>query len=111
MTEPKNETVLVEVQPTNHVIVDGEKYEYEYTFDKVYIDDVPDDIECSVNGAELWWEHGILHYQYGDRTEIYITEDGTYCEQGEAKIQATEQAYYALSVLSSRGLVGRFTKQ
>jgi len=111
MTQSQKEECLVKVDPVNRVIKAGERYDYQYTFTEVFVEDVPDDIECSVVGAEMWWEDGDIHYQYGDKTTIILREDGAYCNEDAPMLQAENQAYYALSILSGRGLVGRFSHQ
>lgn len=102
---------LVEINPVNKIPKDGTTYEYEYTYSKVYIDDIPEDIESPVSGSEFWWEDGILWYQYEYKSPIAITEDRVMTLEEESVSEAEEQAYYALSILAGNGYAGRFTKQ
>jgi hypothetical protein len=103
---------LKKVEPINKIKTgDGAKYSYEYSYSEVYVDDIPDDFESDVSGSEFWWERGDLWYQYGDKPKVAIREDGAYCREDVYEKQGNQQAYYALSILSQHGYVGRFMKQ
>lgn len=111
MTDTKK-LELKKVDPINKVNTDGGRnYEYNYKFDKIYVDEVPDGFDANVSGSEFWWQNGDLWYQYGDRPKVAIREDGAYCRDGVYEKQGSQQAYYALSILSQHGFVGRFSKQ
>jgi hypothetical protein len=102
---------MVEVEPVNRIPSDGTTYEYEYTYSRVYLDDIPDDIESSVSGSEFWWEDGMLWYQYENSSPVAIVEDRVMTPEDEPVNEAEQQAYYALSILSGDGYAGRFKKQ
>lgn len=110
MTVP-DEDEMVRASPVNYIISDsGEKLQYRHGFTEVYIEDIPRDFETSVGDAEFWWEGDRLFYQYGNKAVVEVREDGAYTREDVYEESANQQAYFALSILSSDGYVGRFTK-
>lgn len=106
-----DEGEMVRAPPVNYIISDsGEKLQYRHDFTEVYIEDIPRDFETSVHDAEFRWADGRLFYQYGNKEVVEVREDGAYTREDVYQEGANQQAYFALSILSSHGYVGRFTK-
>jgi hypothetical protein len=99
----------VEVDPVNHVMRGSSDRHDEYTFSRIYVDDVDPERLDLPTGSEVGMpEDGIVLYQYNDRDTILITQDGAYVQQGYVSDMAEKQAYFALSLLDEAGYVGNW---
>lgn len=97
------------VDPINTREVGGEKIEEEYTFDKVHIDDIPEDYHNDY--VDFKKGKNRVRWEYPGKCPILIDEDGVIARQDAPLEEAQNQAYFALSMLSDAGYVSRFRKQ
>lgn len=93
------------VDPVHHRIDDS----HDYSFGSVAVDEVDLDEIDTDNVTVEREEEGIV-WQYGDKPEVLIKEDGVYSDSQNRK-EAERQAYFALSILDSKGYVSLFRRK
>ncbi len=99
---------LFEVKPRRIVDVDGGKYEYRYSYGSVAVDEMDDFME--INGRTYAKKGDYLLTEYGYEEPLLIDSESVYMRPGGDRHEAERQAYYALSILASKGLVSRWMK-
>jgi len=95
---------LEQVEPISKVKTGGAEYVYKYRCVSVAVDEIGGEID--VEGVELrydeerngWW------WQYGDKVPVLLLRSGAYKRYHDKKLNAKEQAYFALSHLDELGL-------
>lgn len=100
---------LKEVTPVNYLEKGDEVYDYKYTFTEVHHDELETPVEM---GGRLYVDspgEGVWSI-YSGRAPILVKEDGAYTPKGEQLKMAQNQAYYALSIMASDGLVSNWGK-
>lgn len=98
-------------RPVNRISGQGGEFNYEYTFDRVYPADVPEDFKVPTGAEMEKVGEDILFYQYRERPRVLVTSEGAYVEESSFETEAENQAYFILSVLDAAGFVGGFSKK
>lgn len=98
-----------EVEPVNTKKQDGEKYEDEYNFGEVHIDDIPE----GFNQKNVDFEKGVdrIRWEYSGKCPILVCRDKVLASEEAPAEEAENQAYFALSILAEKGYVSRFSKK
>lgn len=107
------ESDLVKVEPVQKVESRGNIHKYRYTFSEVHIGEAKDNLDSIFHAgeSEAWVEDGNIHYQYADKVEIVLKDDGAYVDEEVDRGRGERQAYYALSIMAGSGYVSNWRKQ
>lgn len=103
----------VPVTPVNRVYKSDGTMSYDYKFDKVYLGDLKGNLESvfgDIDSTYKFIDDG-LYYKYHGRCGIYIKEHKVYSLDKSRLSDAKEQAYYALSIMESKGFVKGFKRR
>jgi len=101
----------MEVEPINHITRGDNDRHPEFTYNSIHVDEVEDDNFNVPSGADYHMVHDdVLLYQYGERTQVIVTNDGAYIKKGSSRTDGEKQTYFVLSKLDEHGFVGGFRR-
>lgn len=106
MTEEKQ---LIQVDPVDTKEVDGEYYEYRYTYEAVISGDIDREIDPP-NYVSVEFDDKGMVWQYKDRCPVFVRGHRAYVPEGCSKEEAQNQVYFCLSFLADRGYVSGWRK-
>lgn len=101
--------MTVELTPTKHDPRAGRK-DYEYRFKEVHMDEVDLD-SIRLDKAVLRWliEDESIVWKYSDKPPVIVNRRSV--EGKDGTLEENRQAYYALSVLESKGWVSGWRRR
>lgn len=87
----------------------GEKYEEEFKFSRVHVEDGATD--ALSDRATVKRDGGKIFYMYPDKTPVMIDEDGVHKYKYASEKNAERQAFFVLSMLAAEGYVSNWGKK
>jgi len=100
------------VKPVDHISSGERRRTRPFTFTRTYVSDVPETSFEVPTGAEYRMvDDGMLWYQYRDRPEVLVTQNGPYAKPDNQKESAEKQAYFVMSIMDEYGLVSGWKRK
>lgn len=102
----------ISVRPVDYIVTEDTQYKYRYSFSEVHVDGYEADGDIAPPGAKFEEVEPGLYYRYGNKVPVIVTKDDVYAMNTQHNnVGMRRQAFFALSVLESEGLVSGWRKK